>query len=330
MSPWLYVIAVVCAALGMWVLVPTPTLEWPRLGRSSLVGAGGNPLTWVQRLLHRRHRFPVTDAVSELSVLRPTLHGSDPAHQGPVHQLMAVAAKLVPVSPARAEELNGWLTYLGSGLTAQEFSGLKGLWAALGCVAVVALLPEMVKRYPLGVVLAAAVGFCSPDLWLSSHVAKRHKATLRLLPEVIDLLALCMGAGLDFLGALNRVVAVKANVKKKEPLLDELSVVMQEIKFGKRRSEALRAMGKRVNLPELSSFVRTLVQADRMGTPIAEVLAVHAEDVRFQRWTRAERAALKAPVKILVPLIFCILPCVAIIVAAPIFLQFTKMKLFGQ
>ena len=70
--------------------------------------------------------------------------------------------------------------------------------------------------------------------------------------------------------------------------------------------------------------MRMLVQADRMGTPIAEVLLANAEDIRFERYNRAEKAALQAPLKILVPLIFCILPCVALIVAAPIFLQFMK------
>jgi tight adherence protein C len=89
-------------------------------------------------------------------------------------------------------------------------------------------------------------------------------------------------------------------------------------------------MAKRVNLPEMNSFVRTVVQAERMGTPIAEALAIHSDDVRFDRVQRAERAALKAPLKILIPLIFCIMPTVAIIVGAPIFLQFARQNPFAQ
>jgi tight adherence protein C len=137
-----------------------------------------------------------------------------------------------------------------------------------------------------------------------------------------------VGAGLDFLGALNKAVMLKTFRKSREPLLDELSVVLQEIKLGRRRFEALKDMAKRVNLPELSSFVRTLVLADRMGTPISEVLTMHAEDVRFERYQRAERMALKAPIKILVPLIFCIMPVVAIVVAGPVLLQFIRMNPF--
>ena len=107
-------------------------------------------------------------------------------------------------------------------------------------------------------------------------------------------------------------------------------MALQEIKLGKRRAEALRALSKRLNIPELASFLRTVVQADRMGTPIAEALARHSEDLRSQRFMRAERAALQAPIKILGPLIFCIMPCVAIIVGAPIFLQFMRQSPFGQ
>ena len=89
-------------------------------------------------------------------------------------------------------------------------------------------------------------------------------------------------------------------------------------------------MGRRVNAPEMSSLVRTLVQADRMGTPIAEVLSVHSEDMRLERFTWAERQALKAPIKILVPLIFFIMPCVALIVGSPIFLQFMAQNPFHR
>jgi tight adherence protein C len=164
-------------------------------------------------------------------------------------------------------------------------------------------------------------------VWLRARIAKRHKAVIRLLPEVIDLLSLCVGAGLDFLGGLNKILLLKWF--QRQPLVEELSIVVQEIKLGKRRAEALKAMAKRINLPELSSFIRTLVQADRMGTPIEETLSIHAEDVRMQRFTRAERAALRAPIKILIPLIFCIMPCVALIVGGPVFIQFTKQNPFS-
>ena len=169
----------------------------------------------------------------------------------------------------------------------------------------------------------ARAGFVISDLILRSYIKARQDAIARDLPEVVDLLNLCVNAGADFMGAMQRVV----REFRPCPIVQELSTVMHEMRMGKRRRDALRGFSKRIPISDVSSFVRTLVQADRMGTPIAEVLAVHAEDVRFQRWTRAERAALKAPIKILAPLVLCILPCVAIIVAAPIFIQFTHMNI---
>ena len=182
--------------------------------------------------------------------------------------------------------------------------------------------------HPAGLALAAAVGFVAPDVWLRARRARKQQAILRLLPEVTDLLALCIGAGLDFHGALNKVLSTKRF--QGEPLIEELTTTVQEMQLGKRRGEALRTMARRLNLPEMSSFVRTIVQADRMGTPIGQVLGIHSEDVRRQRMLRAERMALKAPIKVLLPLIFCIMPCVAIIVGAPIFLQFMQQNPFGK
>ena len=228
----------------------------------------------------------------------------------------------------RGDALRARLSYAGSGWTVEEFAGIKILGALGGCFVYVVIAQELVRIQPLLFLPAGLLGFIAPEGWLQVRINRRKRAIIRLLPDVIDLLSLCVGAGLDFLGALNKVLGVKAF--ERQPLIEELAIVSQEVKFGKRRAESLKAMAQRVALPEVSSFVRTLVQADRMGTPMVEVLAIHAEDVRLQRWTRAERAALKAPIKILIPLIFCIMPCVAIIVGAPIFIQFLQQNPFGR
>ena len=220
------------------------------------------------------------------------------------------------------------LIYAGSRVTVGAFRGIKVLCAVGGCFLAIVIGQEFGGAPPPVFAVAAVAGFILPGLWLRSKKAKRQKAILRLLPEVVDLLSLCLGAGLDFLVALNKVVSLRQS--QKEPLIEELALTLQEIKLGKRRVDALKAMAKRLNLPDIASFVRTVVQADRMGTPITEVLAVHAEDVRMHRLERAERAALKAPIKILVPLIFFIMPCVAIIVGAPIFIQFMRQNPFGK
>jgi tight adherence protein C len=247
--------------------------------------------------------------------------------RAPLSPLLAFLGRLI--SRGAREELASQVVYPGSNLTGEAFRGLKVLAAPLGALALPIALAEFGQLPPLFLALiGAGLGWVLPDLWVRAQLGRRHRAMVRFLPEVIDLLALCVGAGMDFVGALNKVVVAKA--RSKEPLIEELSVALQEIKLGKRKLEAFKGMAKRIDLPEVSSFVRTLVQADRMGTPVAEVLSIHSEDVRLQRFTRAERAAMKAPIKILVPLIFFIMPCVAIIVAAPIMLQFTRQNPFSQ
>lgn len=249
-------------------------------------------------------------------------------NHGALKSVLSMVGRLVPPLGRYREGLRDQLVYTGVKLTAEQLAGVQ-LLAAVGCVLVyVSIANELRVVDPVILLVVAAGGFILPHLWLRAKVRARQRTIVRLLPEVTDLLALCVGAGLDFLGALNKVVAVKAF--KQEPLVEELSFVLQEIKLGKRRFEALKAMARRVNVPEVASFVRTLVQADRMGTPIAEVLAVHSEDVRFERFTRAERAALKAPIKILIPLIFFIMPCVALTVGAPIFIQFMTQNPFAK
>ena len=110
-------------------------------------------------------------------------------------------------------------------------------------------------------------------------------------------------------------------------MIEELSFVLEEIQWGKPRTQALKDMAKRLNIPEVNSFIQTLVQAERMGTPVAEAFGVLSEDARMQRFNRGERFAMKAPIKILIPLIFCILPVIGIIIGGPIFLQFAQGKM---
>ena len=132
---------------------------------------------------------------------------------------------------------------------------------------------------------------------------------------MIDLLNLCVDSGLDFMLAVHRVI----RDFKKCSLTDELSEVGRETRMGASRRDALHHLTRRVNLLELSSFVRTLLQADRMGSPMGEALKIQAEEIRMRRYLQGEETALKAPIKLLFPLFMFILPAVLVIVAGPIF-----------
>lgn len=173
---------------------------------------------------------------------------------------------------------------------------------------------------PILFIIPLLLGFLLPEVWLSSKIKNRQAAVLRDLPHIIDLLNICVEAGLDFMVAVNRVI------QEFRPcvLLVELKILFQEIQMGSSRREALKNLGSRVNSPEVLSFVRTLIQADRMGTPIGDALKMQSEEIRIRHFQKGEEMALKAPIKLLFPLLFFILPVVLIIVAGPILIQFTR------
>ncbi|MDI6758578.1 MAG: type II secretion system F family protein [Candidatus Omnitrophota bacterium] len=203
-----------------------------------------------------------------------------------------------------------------------EFFNLK-LLIVLGAVFFPLLLVR--KFDPLITIVAIVFGYLIPDLYLAKRAKAYRDKISRVLPETVDLLTLCIETGLDFISAIKWVIEKTSS----NPFLEELAFVLEEIKWGKSRLQALRDMSKRLNVPEVTSFVRTLVQAEKMGTPVIEVFTILADDVRTQRFHQGERYAMQAPIKILIPLVFCILPVIAIIIGGPIFLQFMQGGLLG-
>ena len=112
-------------------------------------------------------------------------------------------------------------------------------------------------------------------------------------------------------------------------MVDELNLVLQEINVGKTRRDAIRDLARKYELPDLSTFSRTLIQADKMGTSVTEALNILSEDMRLSRFRRGEQVALKAPMKMLVPLLLFIFPVVGILVAGPILLDFIQNNPFS-
>ncbi len=168
--------------------------------------------------------------------------------------------------------------------------------------------------------ILGGIGYIMPDFWLKGQVKKRQTAILKDLPHVIDLLNICVSSGLDFMVAVNRVIGEF----RPSVLVQELRILIHEIQMGVSRREALKNFSRRINSQEIISFVRTLTQADRMGTPIGQALKMQAEEIRSARFQKGEEAALKAPIKLLLPLLVFIMPVVLIIVAGPILIQFTR------
>jgi tight adherence protein C len=165
------------------------------------------------------------------------------------------------------------------------------------------------------VIVVAAItlaGFFGPSMYLYQKGYDRKNQIQRELPDAIDLLTISVESGLGFDAALQQVA-----YNTEGPLADEFSRVLREMQIGSGRGEAMRALSERTNVVELRSFVSSMVQADAFGIPIANVLRVQSSEMRVKRRQRAEEKAQQVPVKMTIPLIFCILPCLFIAVMGP-------------
>jgi pilus assembly protein TadC len=177
---------------------------------------------------------------------------------------------------------------------------------------------------PQYVLAVVAMGFFVPDFIWRSKIKAKKAAIVKVFPETVDLLDMCIGAGLDFRTSLRWII----DKSESNAFVEQLEVVLNEIRVGKSTFQALKDMAKRLNIPDVNSFARSLIQAERMGTSLEETFRNLSEDTRMMRFQAGERYAIKASVKILFPLLFCILPVIFIVVAGPIIVQFTEGGLF--
>jgi tight adherence protein C len=167
--------------------------------------------------------------------------------------------------------------------------------------------------------LVAMMLFLGPDAILNRRVSERQY-TIRIgLPDVLDLLVISVEAGLGFEQALDKtIVAVPG------PLSDEFMRMLGETRAGSGRAEAMRAMEQRIDIPEVKSFVLAIIQADTFGISIGRVLRGQAEELRIRRRQKAQEMAQKAPVKMLIPMVFCIFPALFAVVLGPALINISK------
>jgi tight adherence protein C len=168
--------------------------------------------------------------------------------------------------------------------------------------------------YILGSGLA---GWFYPNFWVNGRIAARQKLIIRSMPFIVDLLALSTEAGLDFIGAIGKVV----EKSQPSPLVEELSQLLKEIKVGASRQEALREMGARIAMTEINSFIAILISADQMGASIGKILRQQSDQIRSERMLRAEKAGAAAATKVLLPLVLFIMPAVFLMIFGPFFLS---------
>ncbi len=175
------------------------------------------------------------------------------------------------------------------------------------------------KALLLGLV-GALVGFMLPDAIVTMKTRGRKEELRAELPDALDLLAVSVEAGLGFDAAISKLTEHMDG-----PLADEFGLALGEMRIGESRSNALTKMMKRVDVPELSAFVRAIIQADQLGISLGRILKVQASDTRNRRQLAAEERAMKAPIKMLFPTVIFIFPAMFIIILGPAFMNLSEL-----
>jgi len=170
-------------------------------------------------------------------------------------------------------------------------------------------------------------GYFVPVLWLRMIGRSRNKELNRTFPDAIDLLMVCVEAGMGIDSAIRRV-SLEIHITS-PALAKEFKILSLELKTGKSRNECLKNLARRANLPEVDNLVNLLIQADRYGTGVAKALRIHADEMRQKRYSKLEEQAAKLPVKLVVPLIFFIFPALFVVIIGPAAIQVYRALIQG-
>ncbi len=189
------------------------------------------------------------------------------------------------------------------------------------CLPAITIAAAYMKSLPFKniaflLIVEIALGALMPNFILSRKISERQKNVMKTLPDLLDLLTVSVEAGLGFDSALSRVIE-----KMPGPLSQEFANVLQEIKVGKQKKDALKDMSERLNVQDVTSFINSVIQADKLGVSIGNVLRVQSEQMRQKRKQRAQEKAMKAPVKMLIPMLIFIFPTIFSVLLGPIVLR---------
>ena len=208
-------------------------------------------------------------------------------------------------------------------LTPADFQALR--YGAAVVMFVLGLLVGLLFHSPVGLVVSAAVGamigFFAPPYYISSKVTARRKEIQLALPDVMDLLTIAVEAGLGFDAAVQRVTDKFDNA-----LADEFKTVLQEVRLGRPRLDALDEMGRRCGVEDLHNFTQAVIQSEQMGVGLAKILRLQSEEMRRKRRQRAEELAAQASLKMMLPMVGCIFPTLWLILLGPAVLIIMKAR----
>ena len=218
--------------------------------------------------------------------------------------------------PAEALRLSGLLYLMSPGqFTALSIVSMCG-WCGAGAF-MLAAADLFDARYLFGLAL---LGFGCPRVWLMDSLARRRKAIVRALPVYLDFLTMGVEAGLNMAGAISQAVSKGPA----GPLKNEFALVLRDLRSGLTRAESLRRMEERIRVPQVSSFVSAVVQAERLGASLGSTFRFQAEQRRTERFQTAEKLAMEAPVKLIFPLVVFIFPITFLVLMFPIAVKFMQ------
>ena len=205
-------------------------------------------------------------------------------------------------------------------LNVEEFIGLQILWG-LAFPLLFFLFNTLFEMGfpPIMTLVISAVGFYFPQAYCNSEKKKRYLSIIADLPVFVDILALSTEAGLDFMGSIQKIVE---KAPKNSVLAEEFYTLLKDTRLGQSRREALTALDKRVEVAELSSVIAVIKDSEETGASISTALKAKSEQMRFERFARAEEMGSKASQKILLPMMFLIVPAIFIVIFVPVGLQF--------
>ncbi len=274
----------------------------------------------VDRASSRRIRGNLSAGVGEANLRRLVLSQSRSERiLQPLSGVLARAARRLSPSGV-VVSLERRLEVAGSAWPLERVLAVKlALGAALLALGLAWAVAAGSALSLLGAVIAPAIGYFGPDTVLARRARARQLAISNQLPDTLDQLTICVEAGLGFDAALARTARTGRG-----PLAQELARLLQDLRVGVPRVEALNAMLERTDVPELRQFVHVIIQAETYGVPISKVLRTQAAEQREKRRFRAEERAMKLPVKVIFPMVFCILPTLFIVVLAPAFLNISE------
>lgn len=244
-----------------------------------------------------------------------------------LEKLSQIAQRFTPSNTIEATRHKLELGGIAHKIKPAQFMGIRIMGAlvlgVLSLLVVFAGTVPILQRF-LIIVVAFVLGYLVPGIWLGSKITRRQNDVLKALPDALDLLTICVEAGLDFTSAMQKVA---------EKWDNELSAAflrtVQEMQLGKLRREAMRNMANSMDVSDVTSFVAAIVQADTLGVSMAKVMRIQSETMRMKRRQRAEEKARQAPVKMMLPLVFFIFPTILIVLLGPAIIQIKNTDLSG-